>query len=197
MGSTTPCASHFAHSFSREALAAHEATCPTVTHALVPELYSALDPEFITVQVRRKVFSYSLFNILGEAMKVHCAPVRDALVNDMVETAFRGDIAGSLRKCFDCVEIMKLVSHAFSSVLIQGHCKPSSACPPSIPLESRSESRVQRIPKSPGLVRDLAAPVFHLSLDQRCFSTCYQGPLPLPTVTATVIALRACHSFCC
>ena len=110
MGSTTPCASHFAHSFSREALAAHEATCPTVTHALVPELYSALDPDFLTIQARRKCFNLDLFTILGEAIKVHCAPVRDALVNSMVETAFRGDIAGSLRKCFDCVEVMKLVS---------------------------------------------------------------------------------------
>ena len=110
MGSTTPCPSHFAHSFSREALAAHEATCPTVTHALVPELYNALDPAFVTIQVRRKVFGLGIFHTLGEAMKVHCAPIRDAMVNDMVETAMMGDVAGGLRKCFDCVEVMKLVS---------------------------------------------------------------------------------------
>ena len=109
MGSTTPCANHFAHSYCREALEAHEVTCPTVTHALVPELYNALDPEFLTVQVRRRVFGMRIFQTLGEAMKVHCAPVRDAMVDDMVQTAMSGQVALGLRKCFDCVEVMKLV----------------------------------------------------------------------------------------
>ncbi|WWD21957.1 hypothetical protein CI109_106445 [Kwoniella shandongensis] len=108
MGSTTPCPNHFAHSFSKEALEAHEATCPTVTHALVPELYAALDPEFLTIQVRRSVFDLALFEKLGEAMKVHCAPVRDDMVDDMVKTALSGDVAKGLRKCFDCAEVMKL-----------------------------------------------------------------------------------------
>ncbi|WVQ97695.1 hypothetical protein IAU59_004809 [Kwoniella sp. CBS 9459] len=108
MGSTTPCPNHFAHSFSREALEAHEAVCPTVTHALVPELYAALDPEFLTLQVRRGVFDLQLFEKLGEAMKVHCAPVRDEMVDDMVRTALSGDVSKGLRKCFDCAEVMKL-----------------------------------------------------------------------------------------
>jgi hypothetical protein len=114
MGSTTPCPNHFAHSFSREALDLHELTCPTVTHALVPQLYEALDPEFLARRVRRKAFDLSVFKMLGEAMKVHCAPIRDGLVDDMVKTALGTSMAGSvamgLRKCFDCVEIMKLVS---------------------------------------------------------------------------------------
>ncbi|WWC59066.1 uncharacterized protein I303_101613 [Kwoniella dejecticola CBS 10117] len=108
MGSTTPCPNHFAHSFSKEALEAHEAVCPTVTHALVPELYAALDPEFLTIQARRGVFDLHLFEKLGEAMKVHCAPVRDEMVDDMVRTALSGDVARGLRKCFDCAEVMKL-----------------------------------------------------------------------------------------
>ncbi|WRT65165.1 uncharacterized protein IL334_002108 [Kwoniella shivajii] len=108
MGSTTPCPNHFAHSFSKEALEAHEAVCPTVTHALVPELYAALDPEFLTIQARRGVFDLHLFEKLGEAMKVHCAPVRDEMVDDMVRTALSGDVAKGLRKCFDCAEVMKL-----------------------------------------------------------------------------------------
>lgn len=112
MGSTTPCPDHFAHSFSQEALAAHESSCPTVTHALVPELYKALDPEFITIRVRRQAFGLDIFKMLGEAMKVHCAPVRDAMVDEMVETATRGQVAFGLRKAFDCVEVMKLVSRA-------------------------------------------------------------------------------------
>ncbi|WVQ76693.1 hypothetical protein IAR50_006367 [Cryptococcus sp. DSM 104548] len=108
MGSTTPCADHFAHSFSREALEAHEKTCPTVTHSLVPHLQSALDPEFLTMQVRRGSFDIELFRILGNAMKVHCAPVRDGLIDRMVETAMAGRITEGLKMCFDCAEVMKL-----------------------------------------------------------------------------------------
>lgn len=110
MGSTTPCTNHFAHSFSRNAVDPHEVTCPTVTHALVPELYAALDPDFLTIKVRRGIFGLSLFQVMGEAMKVHCAPVRDNMVDDMVRTAMSGNVALVLRKCFDCVEVMKLVS---------------------------------------------------------------------------------------
>jgi hypothetical protein len=114
MGSTTPCPNHFAHSFSREALDLHELTCPTVTHALVPQLYEALDPEFLTRRVRRGAFDLSIFEMLGEAMKVHCAPIRDGLVDEMVSIATSGSlgqasVALGLRRCFDCVEIMKLV----------------------------------------------------------------------------------------
>ncbi|WVQ83961.1 hypothetical protein IAT38_006106 [Cryptococcus sp. DSM 104549] len=108
MGSTTPCPNHFSHSFSQEALEAHEASCPTVTHALVPELYNALDPEFLHLQARRGVIDLTLFEKLGEAMKVHCAPVRDWMVDDMVQTAMSGDVTKGLRKCFDCAEVMKL-----------------------------------------------------------------------------------------
>lgn len=139
MGSTTPCPNHFAHSFSREALDAHELTCPTVTHALVPQLYEALDPEFLVRRVRRRTFNVAIFETLGEAMKVHCAPIRDAMVDDMVATALSpstasisaissvnqmnpkqlavGNVALALRKCFDCVEVMKLVSTRFRSTL--------------------------------------------------------------------------------
>nr|ODN86048.1 hypothetical protein L203_04549 [Cryptococcus depauperatus CBS 7841] len=108
MGSTTPCPNHFAHSFSQEALDAHESTCPTVTHVLVPQLTAALDPEFLTMQVRRGTFDTGLFQQLGEAMKVHCAPVRDAMIDAMIQMAKRGKITEALRMCFDCAEVMKL-----------------------------------------------------------------------------------------
>ena len=109
MGSTTPCTSHFAHSFSKEALEAHEVTCPTRTHAVVYELYEALDPDFLTIQARRGVFGLNLFRVMGDAMKIHCAPVRDAMIDDMIRSAMLGDVAVALRKCFACVEHMKLV----------------------------------------------------------------------------------------
>ncbi|KAL7423391.1 Protein SOSEKI 1 [Cryptotrichosporon argae] len=109
MASTTPCVNHFSHAaVSKEAMLQHEATCPTVTHSLVPELFAALDPPFLTNQARRGVLGSSLFVTLGAAMKVHCAPVRDAMVDDMVATAQRLDMVSALRKAFDCVEVMKL-----------------------------------------------------------------------------------------
>ncbi|EIW68564.1 hypothetical protein TREMEDRAFT_63030 [Tremella mesenterica DSM 1558] len=113
MGSTTPCINHFAHSYSQAALEAHEQVCPTVTHALVPELKAALEPDFLTSQVRRGCLGTDLFVLLGNAMKVHCAPVRDLMVDDMVQTATgtdtdKPDVPLALRICFDCLEVMKL-----------------------------------------------------------------------------------------
>lgn len=114
MASTTPCVN--SHS-SREPLPGGGSSvgpgCPTVTHSLVPALFAALDPEFLTVQVRRGNFDTEIFRVIGEAMKVHCAPVRDSMVDDMVRTATGSDgcapdVVLALRKCFDCVEVMKL-----------------------------------------------------------------------------------------
>lgn len=108
MASTTPCAGYYAN--SREAPSGGPGA---VTHALVPALFDALDPEFLTIQVRRRNFDTDMFRVIGEAMKVHCAPVRDEMVDDMVATAIGSDdkapdVVGALRKCFDCVEVMKL-----------------------------------------------------------------------------------------
>ncbi|GMK57382.1 hypothetical protein CspeluHIS016_0402160 [Cutaneotrichosporon spelunceum] len=114
MASTTPCSSSQA---SRDPLVGAATNSggasPTVTHSLVPALFAALDPEFLTVQVRRRNFDPGLFRVIGEAMKVHCAPVRDAMVDDMVAIATGSDgrtpdVVLGLRKCFDCVEVMKL-----------------------------------------------------------------------------------------
>lgn len=113
MASTTPCTSSQS---SRDPLTGSPSSgtsSPTVTHSLVPALFAALDPEFLTVQVRRGNFDPDLFRVIGEAMKVHCAPVRDAMVDDMVAIATGSggrtpDVVLGLRKCFDCVEVMKL-----------------------------------------------------------------------------------------
>lgn len=106
MASTTPCATYYT---SRDSAPGTTA----VTHSLVPALFEALDPEFLTVQVRRRNFDIDMFRVIGEAMKVHCAPVRDEMVDDMVATALGSDgrapdVVSALRRCFDCVEVMKL-----------------------------------------------------------------------------------------
>jgi hypothetical protein len=74
-----------------------------------------------------------IFVMLGEAMKVHCAPIRDDMVDDMVRTA-GSDVALGLRKCFDCVEVMKLVSRAAGQA-DAGYCQPPSACAAPTPMD--------------------------------------------------------------
>ncbi|BEI94190.1 uncharacterized protein CcaverHIS019_0606490 [Cutaneotrichosporon cavernicola] len=114
MASTTPCTSSQASRGHLTGGPTGSATASsTVTHSLVPALFASLDPEFLTVQVRRGNFDPDLFRVIGEAMKVHCAPVRDAMVDDMVAIATgsdgrKPDVVLGLRKCFDCVEVMKL-----------------------------------------------------------------------------------------
>ena len=107
MGSTSPCPDASVHAISSGTPPGHE-SCNTVTHALIPELCAALDPEFLTAQVRRRVFNTGIFLMLGEAMKVHCAPIRDGMIEEMVKIATDGDISQGLRKCFACAEVMKL-----------------------------------------------------------------------------------------
>lgn len=111
MASTTPCVN--SHASCDPLVGTGGPGCPTVTHSLVPALFAALDPEFLTVQVRRGNFDPEIFRVIGEAMKVHCAPVRDSMVDDMVGIATGSDgrtpdVVLGLRKCFDCVEVMKL-----------------------------------------------------------------------------------------
>ncbi|CAK9784331.1 hypothetical protein CC85DRAFT_291709 [Cutaneotrichosporon oleaginosum] len=110
MASTTPCSTPSPHGHPTESPAYPPSS---VTHSLVPALFAALDPKFLTLQVRRGTFDPDLFRVIGEAMKVHCAPVRDAMVDEMVAIATGSsehtpDIVMGLRKCFDCVEVMKL-----------------------------------------------------------------------------------------
>lgn len=114
MGSTTP-----AQTLSAPSCATWSSTgtnC-TVAHPMVPHLLSVLDPEHLTLQVRRGADCTAMFELLGEAMKLHCAPVRDSIVDAMIQLAREGcsrrnsdSMAAALAKSFDCLEIMKLVS---------------------------------------------------------------------------------------
>jgi hypothetical protein len=114
MASTTPCTTHYQHPLDPTKSHRHTSRCPPLTtHVLVPGLYAALDPDFILSQVRHGQFNTDLFKKLGAAMKVHCAPIRDRMVDEMVKLATEdGMITEGLQRCFDCVEVMKLVSIA-------------------------------------------------------------------------------------
>ncbi|GAA5906609.1 Sok1p [Sporobolomyces salmoneus] len=74
------------------------------------QLIDALNPVLITRQlVDGSLDVAGLARFLGATLKTHCAPMRDTLVDEMVETAegFDGVVNG-LRMCFEILELMKL-----------------------------------------------------------------------------------------
>jgi hypothetical protein len=51
----------------------------------------------------------SLIHYVATLFKTNCAPCRDAKVDEMIQTCEKGDVCGTLRHCFEIVELMKLV----------------------------------------------------------------------------------------
>ncbi|KDQ09864.1 hypothetical protein BOTBODRAFT_178606 [Botryobasidium botryosum FD-172 SS1] len=77
-------------------------------------LRAALDPVLISQELSHGVLDpASLFRYIGDTLKCHCAPMRDCLVERMVEVAStegvgkRGAVK-ALRMCFEILELMKL-----------------------------------------------------------------------------------------
>ena len=85
-------------------------------------LYEAFDGALIEQQLRHGVFDLSrLFEAVGDLLRKHCAPLRDSMVNSMVELARKctpggggglDDALKAIRMCFEIVEIMRLVRHS-------------------------------------------------------------------------------------
>jgi T-complex protein 11 len=86
----------------------------------------ALDPDLLTQEVHHGVLdSARLARFLGHTLKLHCAPMRDELVDQMVacvELGWNRDplggkgpaVARGLRMCFEILELMKLVRSTHS-----------------------------------------------------------------------------------
>jgi hypothetical protein len=126
----------------------------------------ALDPDLLTQEVRHGVLDSSrLARFMGHTLKLHCAPMRDELVDQMVacvELGWSPDplggegpaVARGLRMCFEILELMKLVSDhhpQLPSIIIfqsltmnvggySGYCKPPVEDAPALP--SRDCARV-------------------------------------------------------
>ncbi|KAF9173723.1 hypothetical protein BGX21_006414 [Mortierella sp. AD011] len=88
---------------------AHQGAPPAVN----PEralLISTLDPDLLIQELDHGVLDvHTLFRFLGDSLKGHCAPMRDPLVEAMVETAVDHDnIVRGIRMCFEILEWMKL-----------------------------------------------------------------------------------------
>jgi len=75
-------------------------------------LASTLDPELLLQELDHGVLDvHGLFRYLGDSLKGHCAPMRDAFVESMVAAVVQsGDVVRGIRMCFEILELMKLVS---------------------------------------------------------------------------------------
>lgn len=86
--------------------------------AQAAHLRSLFDPELIQQELHHQLFDPSgLFIVIGQTLKSHCAPMRDRLVDAMVEAAkacapgcggSKADAVKAVRMCLDILELMKL-----------------------------------------------------------------------------------------
>lgn len=78
--------------------------------AVVTRLLGNLDPVFLTQRLRRGVLDVELFRSIAEVMKQHCAPWRDAMVDNCVVNVDNGQFDHAFEQLFECAEAMKVVS---------------------------------------------------------------------------------------
>ncbi|KAG0036548.1 hypothetical protein BGZ82_004028 [Podila clonocystis] len=73
-------------------------------------LASTLDPQLLLQELDHGVLDvHGLFRYLGDSLKGHCAPMRDAFVESMVAAVVQsGEIVRGIRMCFEILELMKL-----------------------------------------------------------------------------------------
>ncbi|KAG8887291.1 hypothetical protein FRB98_000277 [Tulasnella sp. 332] len=81
-------------------------------------LLAPFDPALIQQELTHGVFDHeSVFKWVGQMMKMHCAPMRDGMVENMVRMATETDESDptperrpvkALKMCFDILEVMKL-----------------------------------------------------------------------------------------
>lgn len=86
--------------------------------AQAAHLRSLFDPDLIQQELHHQLFDPSgLFIVIGHTLKSHCAPMRDRLVDAMVEAAkacapgcggTKADAVKAVRVCLDILELMKL-----------------------------------------------------------------------------------------
>ncbi|KAI9058351.1 Tcp11-domain-containing protein [Trametes sanguinea] len=87
-------------------------------HAHVAQLRAHLDPALILQEIAHGLFDPSgVFAVIGDIIRCHCAPMRDAAVDAMVALArscgsagggTRLDAVRAIRMCFEIMELMKL-----------------------------------------------------------------------------------------
>ncbi|BGP18094.1 hypothetical protein JCM10213_004756 [Rhodosporidiobolus nylandii] len=82
---------------------------PTTLSAARNQILEVLEPSYLAQQLARGVLDVpALAAFLGRTLKCHCAPMRDALVDEMVRACEGEGLANGLRQCFEILELMKL-----------------------------------------------------------------------------------------
>lgn len=87
-------------------------------------IMNTLDPEFIAQEVAHGVLDVSsLAHFMARTLKMHCAPMRDELVDEFVKQlegteGESRDVARGLRLCFEVLELMKLVCECCSHLAL-------------------------------------------------------------------------------
>ncbi|KAJ8292784.1 Protein SOK1 [Rhodotorula toruloides] len=97
-----------AATFDTSSLSAAPSSAPT--HNAREAVAEVLDPVHLTQQIAHGVADIAaLARFLGSTLKMHCAPMRDELVDAMVKVTCEGEgIVKGLRLCFEILELMKL-----------------------------------------------------------------------------------------
>ena len=74
------------------------------------EIYAHIDTHLISQQIEHGVMDpRHLIDYVAGIMKTNCAPIRDKIVDRMVEECRGGKIVQCLETCFEILELMKLV----------------------------------------------------------------------------------------
>jgi hypothetical protein len=75
------------------------------------EMDEHIDIDLIGQQLETSVINaLPLIEYIAKTLKTHCAPIRDELIDKMVETCKKGEFVQTLQMCFEILELMKLVS---------------------------------------------------------------------------------------
>ena len=128
-------------------------------------LRAVLDVDLIEQEMRHGLFDPSgAFEVIGQILKSHCAPMRDQAVDAMVQLAktcapngegSKDDAVRAIRECFELLELMKLVRACFTRSLphvphVLPRISPTIKCRP---IDRLSFTRHQAL--SCGLLRNV------------------------------------------
>ncbi|KAJ3101179.1 hypothetical protein HDU97_001591 [Phlyctochytrium planicorne] len=77
--------------------------------AMKEDLERNIDVRLIAQQIEHGVLSVpALMQYLAQLLRANCAPARDGMLDEMIESCMAGRFWDSLKTCFDALEMMKL-----------------------------------------------------------------------------------------
>ncbi|KAI8912650.1 T-complex protein 11-domain-containing protein [Gorgonomyces haynaldii] len=74
------------------------------------EIYQNIEPKMISQQIEHGIMDPKpLIGYLAKLIKTNCAPIRDPIVDEMVQECQNGNITRTMKLLFEIMELMKLV----------------------------------------------------------------------------------------